>query len=144
VRPARSIPNLDFGYNNVDVVVVRENTEGEYSGIEHMVKPGVAQSIKLITKEASLRVAKHAFQYAVAHKRERVTAVHKANIMKMSDGLFLEACDEAAAEFPMIRYENMTVDNACLLVRPRRAGEHSTACDGLLEVWVSTSCSLSH
>ena len=89
VRPCKSIEGYKTLYNDVDVVTIRENTEGEYSGIEHEIVDGVVQSIKLITEPASTRVAEYAFQYAKAHGRKRVTAVHKANIMRMSDGLFL-------------------------------------------------------
>ena len=89
VRPCKSIEGYKTLYNDVDVVTIRENTEGEYSGIEHEIVDGVVQSIKLITEPASTRVAEYAFKYAKAHGRKRVTAVHKANIMRMSDGLFL-------------------------------------------------------
>jgi len=114
VRPCLSIPGFKTRYDDVDVVVIRENTEGEYSGIENTPVKGVAQSIKIITREASERVAKYAFQYAMDHKRKRVTAVHKANIMKMSDGLFIKTCREVAASYPMIKYEEMPVDNTCM------------------------------
>ncbi len=90
LRPARSLPNIPTRFENVDVVVVRENTEGLYAGLEHVVVPGVVESIKIITEKASTRIAKFAFEYARRHGRKRVTAVHKANIMKLSDGLFLE------------------------------------------------------
>lgn len=114
VRPCLSIPGFKTRYDDVNTVVIRENTEGEYSGIENMPVPGVAQSIKIITYEASKRVAQYAFQYAVDHKRKKVTAVHKANIMKMSDGLFLTTCREVATQYPTIQYEEMIVDNTCM------------------------------
>jgi isocitrate dehydrogenase (NAD+) len=114
VRPCLSIPGFKTRYDDVDVVVIRENTEGEYSGIENMPVKGVAQSIKIITSEASKRVAEYAFKYATAHNRKKVTAVHKANIMKMSDGLFVKCCREVATQYPMIRYEEMIVDNTCM------------------------------
>lgn len=103
-------------YSNVDTVLIRENTEGEYSGIEHEVVPGVVQSIKLITKPASERVARYAFEYARAVKRPKVTCVHKAAIMKASDGLFLSACNEVAKEYPDIEFDEVSLDNACLRV----------------------------
>eukprot|EP00211_Chloroparvula_japonica_P007602 CAMPEP_0119134060 /NCGR_PEP_ID=MMETSP1310-20130426/15350_1 /TAXON_ID=464262 /ORGANISM="Genus nov. species nov., Strain RCC2339" /LENGTH=342 /DNA_ID=CAMNT_0007124801 /DNA_START=98 /DNA_END=1122 /DNA_ORIENTATION=+ len=116
VRPAISLPGVEtIPYRGVDVVVIRENTEGEYSGIEHQVVPGVAQSIKLITRKASLRIAKFAFDFALQNDRKTVTAVHKANVMKKSDGLFLECCDEVSACYPKgINFRKETIDNVCL------------------------------
>lgn len=114
VRPCRSMEGCETLYADVNVVTIRENTEGEYSGIEHEVVDGVVQSIKLITEKASRRVAKFAFEYAVANKRHTVTAVHKANIMRMSDGLFLKCCREAAEEFPSIKFEERYLDTVCL------------------------------
>jgi isocitrate dehydrogenase (NAD+) len=101
-------------YNDVDVVTIRENTEGEYSGIEHEIVPGVVQSIKLITEDASKRVADFAFAYAKSNGRSKVTAVHKANIMRMSDGLFLRCCREAAKKYPDIKFEEKYLDTVCL------------------------------
>jgi isocitrate dehydrogenase (NAD+) len=103
-------------YDDVDLVVIRENTEGEYSGIEHEVIKGVVQSIKVITHEASEKIAKYAFMYASENRRQRVTAVHKANIMKQSDGQFLAACREIAEKFPNIVYDEVLLDRACLCV----------------------------
>jgi len=118
VRPALSIAGYPTRFNDVNVIVIRENTEGEYSGLEHQVIPGVYQSIKLITREATMRVAKHAFEYAVKHSRRRVTAVHKTSIMKLSDGLFVECCQEVATRYPTIHFDTETIDNICLkLVR---------------------------
>jgi len=115
VRPCLSVPGVKTRYDNVDLVVIRENTEGEYSGIEHQVIPGqVHESIKLITRAASTRVAKYAFSYAQQHKIKRVSAVHKANIMKMADGLFIDCCREVATRFPLIDYEEVLLDNTCL------------------------------
>merc|ERR1712106_232490 len=105
VRPCRSIEGYQTLYDNVDVVTIRENTEGEYSGIEHEIIDGVVQSIKLITETASTRVAEYAFKYAKENGRQKVTAVHKANIMRMSDGLFLKCCREAAEQHPEVRFE---------------------------------------
>lgn len=101
-------------YDNVDVVTIRENTEGEYSGIEHEIVDGVVQSIKLITEEASNRVAEYAFKYAKDNNRKKVTVVHKANIMRMSDGLFLRCCREMAKKYPEIKFEEKYLDTVCL------------------------------
>ncbi|KAJ8932953.1 hypothetical protein NQ314_014332 [Rhamnusium bicolor] len=114
VRPCRSLEGYKTLYDQVDVVTIRENTEGEYSGIEHEIVEGVVQSIKLITEDASRRVAEFAFQYAKENNRQKVTAVHKANIMRMSDGLFLRCCREAAKKFPDIKFEEKYLDTVCL------------------------------
>ncbi|EJD53593.1 hypothetical protein AURDEDRAFT_133307 [Auricularia subglabra TFB-10046 SS5] len=116
VRPCVSIAGFKTPYDDVNTVLIRENTEGEYSGIEHEIVDGVVQSIKLITWDASERVARYAFQYAQAQGRSKVTAVHKANIMKMSDGMFLSACREVAKEFPNISYDEDLLDRVCLQV----------------------------
>jgi isocitrate dehydrogenase (NAD+) len=115
LRPARSIKGLETRYQDVDLVIVRENTEDLYAGIEHMVGRDAAESIKIITREASERIARFAFEYAVANGRRKVTAVHKANIMKMSDGLFLESCRTVAADYAgRIEFEDRIVDNMCM------------------------------
>ncbi len=115
LRPVRSIPGLKTRYENVDLVIVRENTEDLYAGIEHMVGPDAAESIKIITRAASERIARFAFEYAVANGRHKVTAVHKANIMKLSDGLFLESCRTIAAQYEgRIAFEDRIVDNMCM------------------------------
>jgi len=114
VRPCRSMEGYETLYTDVDVVTIRENTEGEYSGIEHEIVPGVVQSIKLITEDASKRVADFAFEYTKANGRNKVTAVHKANIMRMSDGLFLRCCREAAQKHPEIKFEEKYLDTVCL------------------------------
>ncbi|KAJ7376590.1 Isocitrate dehydrogenase [NAD] subunit alpha, mitochondrial [Desmophyllum pertusum] len=114
VRPCRSIEGYPTAYDDVNLVTIRENTEGEYSGIEHVVVDGVVQSIKLITRDASQRVADFAFLYAKANNRHTVTAVHKANIMRRSDGLFLQCCREAAEKNKDIRYNEMYLDTTCL------------------------------
>ncbi len=115
LRPARSIKGLETRYDDVDLVIVRENTEDLYGGIEHMVGPDAAESIKIITRAASERIARFAFEYAVANGRRKVTAVHKANIMKLSDGLFLESCRTIAAGYAgRIEFEDRIVDNMCL------------------------------
>jgi len=144
VRPCRSIEGYKTLYDNVDVVTIRENTEGEYSGIEHEIVDGVVQSIKLITETASSRVAEYAFNYAKQHGRKKVTAVHKANIMRMSDGLFLQCCREAATRHPEIIFEERYLDTVCLnmvqdpgkydvLVMPNLYGDIlSDLCAGLI------------
>jgi isocitrate dehydrogenase (NAD+) len=115
LRPARSIKGLETRYDDVDLVIVRENTEDLYGGIEHMVGPDAAESIKIITRAASERIARFAFEYAVANGRRKVTAVHKANIMKLSDGLFLESCRTIAADYAgRIEFEDRIVDNMCM------------------------------
>src|SRR2546426_6769572 len=115
LRPARSIRGLETRYEDVDLVIVRENTEDLYAGIEHMVGRDAAESIKIITREASERIARFAFDYAVANGRQKVTAVHKANIMKLSDGLFLESCRTVAAQFEgRVEFEDRIVDNMCM------------------------------
>lgn len=114
VRPCRSVEGYETLYKDVDVITIRENTEGEYSGIEHEIVPGVVQSIKLITEEASRRVAEYAFTYAKANGRAKVTAVHKANIMRMSDGLFLRCCREIAEKHHDIKFEEKYLDTVCL------------------------------
>jgi isocitrate dehydrogenase (NAD+) len=115
LRPARSIKGLVTRYADVDLVIVRENTEDLYAGIEHMVGRDAAESIKIITREASERIARFAFDYAVANGRHKVTAVHKANIMKLSDGLFLESCRSVAADYAgRIEFEDRIVDNMCM------------------------------
>src|SRR3954465_5557398 len=115
VRPARSMQGLDLRYDDVDLIIVRENTEDLYAGIEHMVGRDAAESIKIITRAASERIARYAFEYAVANGRRKVTAVHKANIMKLSDGLFLESCTTVAAEYEgRVEFEDRIVDNMCM------------------------------
>jgi len=115
VRPARSMVGVESRYTNVDLVIVRENTEDLYAGIEHRVGPDAAESIKIITRAASQRIARYAFEYSVRNGRSRVTAVHKANIMKLSDGLFLESCQQVAADYAgRIGFEDRIVDNMCM------------------------------
>ncbi len=120
LRPARSIPGLDKKFPGVDLVIVRENTEGLYSGIEHQVVPGVVESLKIISRKASIRVSKFAFEYARANGRKRITAVHKANIMKLSDGLFLDCFREISEDYPDIEADDRIIDNMCmqLVTRP--------------------------
>ena len=114
LRPVRSMPNIKTRYDDIDLVVVRENTEDLYAGLEHEVVPGVVESLKIITEKASTRIAKFAFEYARTHGRKRVTAVHKANIMKMSDGLFLQCFRNVAKDYPNIEADDRIVDNLCM------------------------------
>jgi isocitrate dehydrogenase (NAD+) len=122
LRPVSNLPNVASRYQNVDLVIVRENTEDLYAGLEHVVVPGVVESLKIITEEASTKIARFAFEYARRHKRKRVTAIHKANIMKLSDGLFLECARKVALEFPDVAYDERIVDAACmhLVMHPER------------------------
>src|SRR5512132_2662021 len=115
LRPARSMKGVETRYENVDLIIVRENTEDLYAGIEHRVGPDAAESIKIITRFASERIARFAFEYALANGRQKVTAVHKANIMKLTDGLFLESCRTVAADYEgRIEFEDRIVDNMCM------------------------------
>lgn len=122
VRPIKALPNVECRYPGLDLVIVRENTEGLYAGLEHIVVPGVVESLKIITEKASTRIAKYAFEYAKANGRKKVTAVHKANIMKLSDGLFLECFYKVAKDFPEITAEDKIIDNCCmqLVMRPEQ------------------------
>src|ERR1044071_6982594 len=113
-RPIRNLPHIATRYPDVDLIIIRENTEGLYSGIEHEVVPGVVESLKVITEKASTRIARFAFEYARKNKRKKIHAIHKANIMKMSDGLFLRCCREVAKEYPEITYGEHIVDNTCM------------------------------
>ncbi|MCA1557058.1 MAG: isocitrate dehydrogenase (NAD(+)) [Acidobacteria bacterium] len=122
LRPVRALPNVPSRYPELDLVVVRENTEDLYSGIEHVVVPGVVESIKVITEKASTRIARFAFEYAQREGRKKVTAVHKANIMKLSDGLFLDCFRKVSESYPEIEADDKIVDNACmqLVMRPEQ------------------------
>ncbi len=114
LRPVRSLPGVPSRYEKIDLVIVRENTEGLYSGIEHEIIPGVVESLRIMTREACLRIARFAFAYAQRHRRQKVTAVHKANIMKLADGLFLDCFYAVAKEYPKIKADDCIVDAACM------------------------------
>jgi len=120
-RPVRMLPGLRTRFSDlpIDLAIFRENTEDLYTGLEHEVVPGVVEGLKIITQTASLRIARAAFEYARREGRAKVTAIHKANIMKMSDGLFLKCCREMAAEYPEIQYNELIVDNACMQIVTR-------------------------
>jgi isocitrate dehydrogenase (NAD+) len=122
LRPVRALPNVPSRNPNLDLVVVRENTESLYAGLEHVVVPGVVESLKIITEKASTRIAKFAFAYAKTENRKKITVVHKANIMKLSDGLFLECFRNQAKLNPEIEADEKIVDNVCmqLVMRPEQ------------------------
>jgi len=122
LRPCKSLPAFPGRFEDVDLVVVRENTEGLYGGIEHEVVPGVVESLKIITEKASTRIARFAFDYAERYGRKRITAVHKANIMKLSDGLFLDCFRKVAADNPDVEADDRIIDNMCmqLVMYPER------------------------
>lgn len=113
-RPIKNLPSLPTRYPEVNLIIVRENTEGEYSGIEHEVVPGVVEALKIVTEKASTRIAKFAFSYARREHRKRIHAIHKANIMKMSDGLFLRCCRDVAKDYQEITYGEHIIDNTCM------------------------------
>ncbi len=114
VRPIKAIPGIPTPFRDLDLVIFRENTEDLYAQIEYYCTEGVAQSVKLISKKGSERIARFAFEYTRSNRRRKVTAVHKANIMKISDGLFLEACREVSKEYPDIEFNDVIVDNMCM------------------------------
>lgn len=114
LRPVKNLPSIKTRFDNVDLVIVRENTEDLYSGLEHEVVPGVVESLKIITEKASRRIAQFAYEYARKNGRKRVTAIHKANIMKLSDGLFLKCVRDVAKDYPEIDSDDKIVDNACM------------------------------
>ncbi len=122
VRPIKALPNVECRYPELDLVIVRENTESLYAGLEHVVVPGVVESIKIITEKASTRIARYAFEFARLQGRKKVTAMHKANIMKLSDGLFLECFYNVSKEYPEIEADDKIIDNACmqLVMRPEQ------------------------
>jgi isocitrate dehydrogenase (NAD+) len=114
LRPVWNVPGVPARFDDVDIVIVRENTEDLYAGLEHEVVPGVVESLKIITERASTRIARFAFAYAVRHGRQTVTAIHKANIMKLGDGLFLNSVRAVAREHPHVKYDEKIVDAACM------------------------------
>lgn len=122
LRPVKNLPSVKTRFDDVDLIIVRENTEDLYSGLEHEVVPGVVESLKIITEKASTRIARFAYEYARKNGRRRVTAIHKANIMKLSDGLFLRCVRDVAKEYPEIESDDRIVDNACmqLVIHPEK------------------------
>jgi len=122
LRPVHNLPGVQSRFENVDLIIVRENTEDLYAGLEHEIVPGIVESLKIITERASTRIAKFAFEYARTFGRKRVTAIHKANIMKLSDGLFLESTRKVSHDYTEIGYDERIVDAACmhLVMHPER------------------------
>lgn len=122
VRPIKALPNVECRYPELDLVVMRENTESLYAGLEHVVVPGVVESIKIITEKASTAIAKYSFEFARREGRKKLTAMHKANIMKLSDGLFLECFYNVAKDYPELEADDKIIDNACmqLVMRPEQ------------------------
>ena len=122
VRPVKNLVGLQSRFQDVDIVLIRENTEDLYAGLEHTVVPGVVESLKIITEKASTRVARYAFEYARKYGRKKIHAIHKANIMKLSDGLFLTSVRNVAAEYSDIEYKELIIDNACMqiVLNPRQ------------------------
>lgn len=114
VLRCKSVENIETRHKDIDILIIRQNTEGEYAKLEHESVPGVVESLKIITREKSMQIAEFAFNRAVQSGRKKVTAVHKANIMKLGDGLFIQCCKEVAARYPEIEYEEMIVDNTCM------------------------------
>ena len=122
LRPVSNLPGIVSRYTGIDMVIVRENTEDLYAGLEHQVVPGVVESLKIITEKASTRIARFAFEYARKHGRKKVTSIHKANIMKLSDGLFIDSARAVARNYPDIAYDEKIVDAACmhLVMKPEQ------------------------
>ena len=140
LRPIRALPNIPCRNPDLDLVVVRENTESLYSGIEHEVVPGVVESLKIITEKASTRIARFAFAYARNEKRKKITAIHKANIMKLSDGLFLRCFEEVGKLYPEIERQTMIVDNASMQLVMRPEQFDILLCENLYGDIVSDLC----
>lgn len=122
LRPVSNLPGVTSRFSNVDLVIVRENTEDLYAGLEHVIVPGVVESLKIITEKASTRIAEFAFEHALRENRSKVTAIHKANIMKLGDGLFLDSVRAVARKYPQVPYDEKIVDAACmhLVMRPEQ------------------------
>jgi len=140
LRPIRALPNVPCRNPDLDLVVVRENTESLYSGLEHEIIPGVVESLKIITEKASTRIARFAFTYARSEKRKKITVVHKANIMKMSDGLFLRCFEEVGKLYPEIERQSMIVDNASMQLVMRPEQFDILLCENLYGDIVSDLC----
>src|SRR5436190_7737869 len=140
LRPIRALPNIPCRNPTLDLVIVRENTESLYSGLEHEIIPGVVESLKIITEKASTRIARFAFAYARSEKRKKITAVHKANIMKLSDGLFLRCFENVAPGYPEIETQNMIVDNASMQLVMRPEQFDVVLCENLYGDIVSDLC----
>jgi isocitrate dehydrogenase (NAD+) len=140
LRPIRALPNIPCRNPELDLVVVRENTESLYSGLEHEIIPGVVESLKIITEKASTRIAHFAFDHALSENRKKITAVHKANIMKLSDGLFLKCFHKVGEDHPEIQAEDMIVDNASMQLVMRPEQFDILLCENLYGDIVSDLC----
>src|SRR6266704_1796508 len=140
LRPIRALPNIPCRNPDLNIVIVRENTESLYSGIEHEVVPGVIESLKIITEKASTMIARFAFEFAKSEKRKKITCTHKANIMKMSDGLFLKCFEEVGRAFPEIEQQSMIVDNASMQLVMRPEQFDILLCENLYGDIVSDLC----
>lgn len=140
LRPIRALPNIPCRNPNLNLVVVRENTESLYSGLEHEIIPGVVESLKIITEKASTRIARFSFNYARAENRKKITCTHKANIMKMSDGLFLKCFRTVAQKFPEIESADMIIDNASMQLVMRPEQFDILLCENLYGDIVSDLC----
>ena len=140
LRPVRALPNVPCRYPELDLVVVRENTESLYAGLEHIVVPGVVESLKIITEKASTRIARFAFEHARSESRKKVTAVHKANIMKLSDGLFLDCFRQMSVNYPDIIADDKIIDNACMQLVMRPEQFDIMLCENLYGDIVSDLC----
>src|SRR5688572_26718086 len=141
IRPAKTLPGVKTRFENVDIVVVRENSEDLYSGLEHIVIPGVVESLKIITETACLRIGKYAFEYSKLNGRKKVTSVHKANIMKLADGLFLECLRRIAREYSDIEYNELIVDNTCMQLVTKPEQFDVTVMENLYGDIISDLCS---
>ena len=140
LRPVRALPNVPCRYPDLNLIIVRENTESLYAGLEHVVVPGVVESLKIITEKASTRIAKFAFEYARRESRQHVTALHKANIMKMSDGLFLDCFRRVSPDYPEIKADDKIIDNACMQLVMRPEQFDVILCENLYGDIVSDLC----
>ena len=140
LRPIRALPNIPCRNPNLNLVVVRENTESLYSGLEHEIIPGVVESLKIITEKASTRIARFSFEYARAESRKKITCTHKANIMKMSDGLFLKCFRKVAQKYPEIESADMIIDNASMQLVMRPEQFDVVLCENLYGDIVSDLC----
>lgn len=114
LRPFKNISGIESRYDDIDIVVVRQNTQGEYSGIEHYVSPDIVEMMKVVTKDASEQIARFTFEYALEHNRKKITTVHKANIMKLSDGLFMDSANKIAEDYPDIEHNTLIIDACCM------------------------------
>jgi isocitrate dehydrogenase (NAD+) len=140
VRPVQTLPGIRVPYTGVDLVVVRENTEGLYAGLEHFVVPGVVESLRLVTREAAARIIRYAFEYARHHGRRRITAVHKADVLPLSDGMFLRIAQEVADDFPFLEYDNAPIDHVALALAQDPTGYDVLVMENLFGDVMSDLC----